>query len=163
MRDGLRVRGHPVHPMLIAFPIGLLMLAPVWDALGWIRDEPMWWAIGFWTSAAGLALGVLASVAGFVDLLALPDGSRAGRVAVNHMMVMCCALGAFFISVMLRNGVAALHGGKLATVFALDAFGCATLVVGGWLGGELVFRHGVGHVRSREAGAEPPTAGAATK
>jgi uncharacterized membrane protein len=142
--------GHPVHPMLVAFPIGLLALSPAWDALGWLRAETVWWAIGFWTSAAGLAFGILAAIAGFVDLLALDGESAAGRVATNHMIAMCCALGVFFVSVMVRNGSAPLHGLKLTGVFVLDALGSATLVVGGWLGGELVFRHGVGREEARE-------------
>lgn len=153
-RKGLRLFGHPVHPMLTAFPIGLWGMSLLWDVLGIALGDPLWWAIGFWSVAAGLAMALLVASTGFVDYVGLPADDPAGKVATRHLLVMLSATSLFLGSLLAQGGPAAPAGLRLVGTVALALLGAGLLVFGGWLGGELVFRLGVGLDGAGAAGAE---------
>jgi uncharacterized membrane protein len=69
--------GHPIHPMLIPFPFAFLTGAVLFDAAGWFRDVPSWWATGGHLSLAGIATALLAAIPGLIDYLYTvpPDGT----------------------------------------------------------------------------------------
>lgn len=145
----MRLFGHPVHPMLVAFPVALLALTPVWDGIAWAGLMLDARSAGYFCELGGLIIGGLALVTGFVDLIKIPASQpAAARVALIHAS---CALGALSCF-----GIAfAFRGGRVAVpdtgVLALEVAGALALVATGWLGGHLVFRHGVG-VQSGDAG-----------
>jgi len=145
MSKGLRVGGHPLHAMLSDFPIALLGTSLLWDALGMVRHEPLWWAISFWNISLGLALALLTAAAGFVDYAAIPEGDPAVKTGTCHMAVMLSAVTVYAIALVVRRGPAAPQGSALLGTLALEALGVLLLSVGGWFGGHLVFHHGVGH------------------
>lgn len=141
MGRGLRLFGHPVHAMLVHAPMGLLSTAPLWDVLGAVTDEPTFFAVAAWTVGLGVASGLVAAAAGFLDFAALEEGSPAEPVAVRHMIFVLAALGLFGSSLVLRHGPTPVSAwGALAC----DAVGLLALGVGGYHGGELVHGHGVG-------------------
>ena len=156
---GLRLLGHPVHPMLTAFPIGLWATSLLWDLLGIGLANAVWWAIGFWSVAAGLALALLVATTGFVDYVGLPAGDPAEAVATRHLIVMLCATTAFLGSLLAQGGPGAPTGLRLVITVALAVLGTALLVFGGWQGGELVFRLGVGIDRADLAASDEEHAG----
>jgi uncharacterized membrane protein len=141
-KDVIRLFGHPLHASMVHFPLGLLGSAPLWDGLGLAGVPGPWWAVGFWVVSAGLALALVASVAGLADFLRAVEG-RARSVGVWHLFANLGAVAAFALGWVLRDGSYPPEGRRVA-VLALDLTGFALLAVGGWLGGELVFRHGVG-------------------
>ena len=153
-RKGLRVFGHPVHPMLTAFPIALWVTSLLWDLLGVGLANSVWWAIGFWSVATGVAMALLVAATGFVDYVGLPSGDPAEAVATRHLIVMLSATTAFVGNLLAQGGPGAPTGLRLVITVALAVLGTAFLVFGGWLGGELVFRLGVGSDRANLASAD---------
>lgn len=143
-RRGLRLFGHPVHPLLVHLPMGLLITAPLWDLLCFLRPSGAgtWSAVGAWTVAVGCLGGLAAAVAGMVDFAALPAGHPAGRAANFHLYLILGALGLYGSGALLRHGHRA--AGVTAGVLGLDLAGFVLLATGGYFGAEMVYRHGVG-------------------
>lgn len=148
---GLRLLSHPVHPMLVHLPMGLLITAPLWDLLCFARPSgaAVWSAVGNWTVAVGCLGGLAAAAAGMVDFAALPSGHPAGRAASFHLYLIVSALGLYGTGALLRRGHSA---GVSPAVFGLDVAGFLLLAAGGYFGAEMVYRHGVG----QESAATPP-------
>lgn len=144
----MKLLGHPVHPMLVAFPIGLLALLPLWDVLAVIGAVPDAARVAYWTALAGLVGGGLAVVTGLVDFARLPAGAVV-NTALIHASAAISALSLFGVAFALRSDAA--PPGTL--VIALDVLGAAALGVTGWFGGHLVFRYGAA---VETAGAERP-------
>jgi len=141
MAGKINFLGHPVHPMLIVFPLGLLPTAVACDFIYLLRNNPNWAHISYWLVAAGVLSGIVAAVFGFADWLALPAGTRAKRLGVWHLVVNDIMLVLFAISWWIRRS-APDHPTPLAI-----GLGVAALLfggIGGWLGGELVYRLSVG-------------------
>ena len=146
--------GHPVHPMLIPFPIALWVFSLVADVIYLWRGNPVWrdW-IAFYTLLGGIVGGVLAAVPGFIDWLSLKD-REVVKIANWHARLNVVALLVFVASFYLRTtSGAGLVGGSHTVPFALSVVGVILITVSGWLGGELVFKHGVA-VDGDGAGAE---------
>lgn len=149
MRKSLRFAGHPLHPALAHVPVGAWVAVAVWDIGAILTGDPLWWRLGYGSLALGLAASVPAAAAGFVDFLGLSNGSRPERVATYHLTAMLSAATLYLASFLVRGGSAPPEGGARVAALALEGSGLVLLLVGGWLGGELVYRHGVG-VRRRE-------------
>jgi uncharacterized membrane protein len=100
-----------------------------------------WGHIAYWLIAAGVVSGVVAAIFGFADWWALDSGTRAKRLGVWHLVVNDIMLLLFAISWWIRRG-APNTPTTTATILAVVAlpFG----LIGGWLGGELVYRLSVG-------------------
>lgn len=141
----LRFRGHPLHPAITDFPISLLPLAFLWQLVALWQGGDFWWKAAFWTIIAGLAAALLAATTGFLDYLTLEDRKGpAFRTATNHMLVMLTGVSSFLGSLIAQGGPDAVSGTRAGVAVGFAAFGALLLMLGGWLGGELVFRHGVG-------------------
>src|SRR3712207_3936967 len=84
MRSRARLLGHPIHPMLVVFPLGLLVAAVVFDVIYVATDRAGFSEVAFWNIAAGILGGLLAAVFGFVDWAAIPKGTRAKAVGAWH-------------------------------------------------------------------------------
>src|SRR5262245_16011061 len=84
MESRAKLLGHPVHQMLIVFPLGLLAMAVIFDPFAIGRGDGYWSEVGYWMIAAGVVTGLLAAPFGFVDLLAIPGGTRAKRIGAIH-------------------------------------------------------------------------------
>ena len=141
MESKAKLFGHPIHPMLIPFPLGLLGMAVVFDLIDLIvgRDDlaraasPM--------IAAGVVTGLLAAVFGAVDWAAIPSGTRAKGVATAHGLGNVAVVALFAAAWLLRRDDPANAAGL---PIALEGIGVLGAVLTGWLGGELVDRLGVG-------------------
>jgi uncharacterized membrane protein len=141
MESKVTLRGHPIHPMVIVLPLGLLPAAVATDIVHFATHDPFWARVSFWLLAVGTAGGLLAGVIGFLDWRSLPAGSRASRVGAVHGLVNLGMLGLFGISLALR-----LPNPEAPTLWisALAWSGLLLSLLGGWLGGELVYRLRVG-------------------
>ena len=128
--------------MLVAFPIALLALTPVWDGLAWAGVLKDGRTTAYYTEAAGLLSAALAAIPGFADLIKIPQAETANaRTTLIHAGLALTMLSLFGIAFALRGGAAGSPG---ALVLGLEAAGALCLAVTGWFGGELVFRRGVG-------------------
>src|SRR5260370_16847657 len=133
--------GHPIHPMLVNFPIGLLVTSAVFDIIHLVTGNGYWSGIAFWMIAAGIVTGLLAAVVGTIDALAIPSGTRAKSVSLLHGTGNVLILVLFAISWALRFSI---PGNPPVIAYILSFFGAALLGVTGWLGGELTLRLGIG-------------------
>lgn len=136
-----QILGHPLHPMLVTFPIAFFVGTFVSDLVYLVRGDAFWARVSFWLLVAGLAMGALAALAGFTDFLG-DRLIRAIRTAWYHMIGNVTAVVLSLISLWLRcrDGVAADY----PAVFWISLIVVLIFVVTGWLGGELVFRDRVG-------------------
>jgi len=142
MESRAKVLGHPIHPMLIVLPLGLFIGAVVFDAMYLWRGSATLATVGYWNIAGGVVGGLLAAVFGLIDWLAIPAGTRAKRIGILHALSNVAAILGFAVVFWSRYS-----SGQLATTTGLFAIEVVALVlgaVGGWLGGELVDRLGVG-------------------
>ncbi len=148
-RRGLRLFGHPVHPMLVHLPMGLILTAPLWDLLGLVRPTAAAAAstVASWTLAVGCLGGLAAAAAGLFDFAAIHAGHPAERAANLHLYLILAALAAYGTSLLLRHG----HRSCPAVgLLGVDAAGFLLLTAGGFFGAEMVYRHGVGRGDLRE-------------
>lgn len=145
MAKGLRVFGHPLHAALSHVPMGLLGTALLWDAVGFRRGEATWWAVSYWSVAAGLAFACVAACAGAVDYAAMEEGDPALSTGNRHLTFVLCALLPFVLGMFVKGGPEGPTKGRaVLAVLLLDGAGALLLAVGGWYGGHLVFHYGVG-------------------
>lgn len=136
-----RFAGHPVHPMLIVFPLGLLPVAVLFDIIYLVSANPRWTEVAQYLIGAGVIGGLAAAVFGWMDWIAIPSGTRAKRIGLIHGIGNVVVLGLFILSWLLRQDNPALP--PTGAVVAGLA-GAVVALVTGWLGGELVGRLGVG-------------------
>lgn len=153
MKNGARLLGHAVHPILIVFPLGLLVTAVVFDIIYLISDRPSFALAAGYTMAAGIIGGVLAAIFGVIDWRTIEPGTRASRVATQHGVGNAIVMALFVISWLLRVNGDQWRPSVLALVCSFA--GVALAAVTGWLGGELVERLGIGV--DRDAGPNAPS------
>ena len=140
----MRLFGHPVHPMLVHFPIVFWSCALAADVAGVAAQVSLAATVAAATLALGCATGLLAMIAGTFDFVALAKDSPAREPAVAHLMAMCVAWLLFLMAL-------ALHGYPPAPVVSIVSLittvvGFVTMAIGGWLGGKLVYQFRVGSV-----------------
>lgn len=142
MESRLKVLGHPLHPMLVMFPVALLATAVLFDVVDILGGPDFLAEVAYWNLTVGLVGGLLAAAAGTVDLLAIPTGTRAKRVALTHAAANVALILLFAAVWAVRlNADSRAAGGALV---AIEIVALAILGVSAWLGGELVDRLGVG-------------------
>jgi uncharacterized membrane protein len=142
MESRAKLLGHPVHPMLIVFPLGLFISAVVFDLVRLWTGNDTFAAVSFWNIAGGILGGLLAAVFGLIDWLAIPAGTRAKRIGLLHGIGNVGVVALFALSLWLRALVSGYVPSTAALALAVAGF--AVGGVTGWLGGELVDRLGVG-------------------
>lgn len=138
MRSSAHLHGHPIHPMLVGFPIAYLCGSACLDIAGRAAGRPDWHATARHLNTLGLGSALLAAVPGLVDyVFAVPPASSARRRATNHMFANLSALGLFAAA---RAG---RGKGSRPSALALAAEACAAalMAAAGWMGGTLVFRN----------------------
>ena len=142
MESRLKVLGHPLHPMLVMFPVALLATAVLFDVVDTVGGPDFLGEVAYWNLTVGLVGGLLAAVAGTFDLLAIPTGTRAKRVALTHAAANVAMILLFAAVWAVRlNADSRAAGGAL---IAIEIVALAILGISAWLGGELVDRLGVG-------------------
>jgi len=137
--------------MLIVFPLGLWVFSVICYAVYLASSVLVWRTVSLYAMGGGVVGGLLAAVPGVIDFLTLGP-SRVLTIAMTHMISNTVALTIFTISLVL----ALSWEGHTLVPFILSLFGLLAMGIGGWLGGALVYEHGVGvsyvppHVRAEE-------------
>ena len=142
MESKVKLLGHPIHPMLIVLPLGLLTAAVVFDIVYLVTDDPVFTSIAFWNMGLGILGGLLAAIFGLVDWLNIPGGTRAKRIGLLHGGGNVVVVALFAVSWLLRLNGDGYAPGAMAYVFSFVGLALAAMTA--WLGGELVDRLGVG-------------------
>lgn len=141
MESRVKIFGHPVHPQLIVFPLGLLATAVIFDVLYLIFANPLLPTASFYMISAGIIGGLLAAIFGLIDWLALPSNTRAKSIGLWHGIGNVVIVTLFAVSWLLRRDNVNFVPDGLALVLSFAGFLLA--LVTGWIGGELVYRLGV--------------------
>jgi uncharacterized membrane protein len=131
---------HPIHPMLVVFPIGLWVASLVFDIVHYFTGDQLWRTLAFWNMAAGIVGALAAAVPGLIDYTEMQG--RARRIANWHMALNFGVTGLFVVNLLLRTR----WGQQMVVVdpLPLSLLGCLLLGVSGWLGGEMVYVERVG-------------------
>lgn len=142
MESRVKLFGHPVHPMLIVFPLGLLATAVIFDILFLIFNNRLLPTASYYMIEAGVLGGLLAAIFGFIDWMALPNGSRAKNIGLWHGLGNFVIVLLFAASWLLRRDNVDFVPDDLSLI--LSFAGTALALITAWIGGELVYRLGVG-------------------
>jgi uncharacterized membrane protein len=144
MASRASIGGHPIHPMLIPFPIALLVFSFVADLVYLWRGNPVWENyVAFYALLAGIIGGAAAAIPGLIDWATLTDPATV-KVANWHARVNITTLLIFIASFYLRTTSGATWITSMPSLpIILSVVGVVGLTIAGWLGGELVFKHRV--------------------
>ena len=139
-RSTAKIAGHPIHPMLIPFPIVCFVGTLVTDVVYSRSHDAGWATASHWLLGIGLLMAALAAVAGLTDYLG-DDRIRRLGAALKHMLANVTAVVLEVVNLVLRLNNPDFI---LSTGIWISAVVVLILLYSGWLGGELVFRHGIG-------------------
>ena len=134
-----KIADHPIHPMLVPFPIVCFVLAFVVDILI-SRGDTGLFAVSKWLLGIGLLFAALAAVAGVVDFLGDDRVRRLGD-ALKHLIANVTAVVLELVNLVLRLNDPEFVA---STGVYISAIVVLLLLYSGWKGGNLVYRHGVG-------------------
>ena len=140
MSKTVKAFGHPIHQMLIVFPLGLLAISVIFDILYFSLGDVDFATTSYYTMAAGIIGALLAAVFGAADWFSIPANTRAKSVGLLHGAGNIVVTLLFLASWYLRRP--AIVPDK--TSFTLSVIGVLLALFTAWLGGELVNRLGVG-------------------
>jgi uncharacterized membrane protein len=150
MRTPASIAGHPIHPMIVPIPIGLWIFSLVCDLIAAAGStNPAWQTVALYTMGGGIVGALLAAVFGLIDLISLPPGPR--KTALTHMAINLGVVALFVINFWMRYS--APGKGGLTLWLSIAAIGL--LVISGWLGGKMVYEHGIGVDVAPEAAPRP--------
>jgi uncharacterized membrane protein len=137
MRTPANIARHPIHPMLVPIAIGLWVFSLVCDLVHRFGSaNPNWEVVAWYTLVGGILGALVAAIPGFIDMLSLPWSTK--RIALIHMSINLTVVALYVVNAYLRQR----HGVTDATI-GLSVIAVGLLVVSGWLGGKLVYVHGV--------------------
>jgi uncharacterized membrane protein len=135
-----KIATHPIHPMLIPFPIVCFVLTFVADIVYTRNHDPAWATASYWLLGIGLVMGALAAVTGLTDYLGDERIRRLGD-ALKHMLANVTAVVLELVNLLLR-----LRNDDFISSSGVYISGVVVLILlySGWKGGDLVYRHGIG-------------------
>jgi uncharacterized membrane protein/nitrite reductase/ring-hydroxylating ferredoxin subunit len=145
MRRTAQIKSHPIHPILVAFPIAFFTGTLLFDVLAMLSDTPnlrdSFSVTAYYMGIAGMIGAVLAAVAGFIDYLyTVPPQSSAKGRATKHGLLNTTTLILFFIAWLLKRG----EHNSYYLITGLELVGFVIMLFAGWLGGTLVYRNQIG-------------------
>src|SRR5579884_1122200 len=138
MSSPASVARHPIHPMLVVFPIGLWTFSLVCDIIYLFGGrDPVWNTVALYTTIGGIIGAALAAVPGLIDYLSIDD-KEVRAIGTRHMILNLSALLIFIVAaIVMAKQVSAV------VPFILSIAGIILISIGGWLGGELVYIKGM--------------------
>jgi uncharacterized membrane protein len=144
LRSTAQIAKRPIHSMLVPVPIVCFIGALFTDIAYWMTAEIMWADFSAWLLVVGLIVGVLAAIAGLIDFA----GNRLIRArapAWPHMIGNIVVLVLSFFNVLVHTRDAWTSVVPMGLILSIIVV--LILLVTGWLGWSMVYRHGVGVVR----------------
>jgi uncharacterized membrane protein len=130
---------HPIHPMFVGFPIALWIFSLICDVVYRMEWGGMvWYDMAFFTMLGGLVGALAAAVPGYLDYRSILD-PQVKRIGTWHMALNLAAVALFAVNAFLRTTT---EPGAVWP-FVLSIAGVGLLGISGWLGGEMVYVHGV--------------------
>jgi uncharacterized membrane protein/nitrite reductase/ring-hydroxylating ferredoxin subunit len=141
MKSRAHLKSHPLHPILVGFPIAFFTGTFFFDLLGIVRDEPSFTATARYLLIAGIGTALIAAIPGFIDFLhTVPPRSSAKKRASTHGILNLCMVALFSIALIYRAG----NGASPQIWTVAEGAGLILMVIAGWMGGTLVHRNQIG-------------------
>lgn len=149
MKSRAHFKSHPLHPILVSFPIAFFVGTLVFDLITLVNERKDLMDTARWMNVAGCCMAVVAAIPGFIDFLkAVPPESSAKKRAATHGSINVTVLILFLIAYRLRNDTV-----DYSWVIAIESIGVVLLMIAGWMGGTLVYRNQIGiDIRYANAG-----------
>lgn len=139
--SSVSIAGHPIHPIIVIFPVAFLSGAAGADIGYWLTEDFFWARAAIWLIGLGGLAGILAALIGIVDFVRVPR-VRKRTAGWAHMLINVAALVLTFVNFGLRLGNPVINIIPIGIIISLVV--ASLLAVGGWYGGELTFRHKIG-------------------
>src|SRR5688572_11639055 len=141
MRSKAHIKSHPLHPILVGFPLSFFIGSFVFDILYTITESQALKTTAYHLNIAGVIGAVMAAVPGVIDFIyTVPPESSAKKRAATHGLLNTMNLLLFVAVIIFKRdntiGYYALIG--------LEAVGVTILFIAGWMGGTLVYRNQIG-------------------
>lgn len=137
-----RIAGHPIHPMLVAFPIAFYVSTVVALVVFLATDNPFWRDVAFYANIAGVVMAGAAAIPGLIDLLGLERGTAARSTGIRHAGFNVLALVLFIGSAISLSRETVI--GSVTAPLVLGILGLLATVTAGWLGYDMIQKHHVG-------------------
>jgi uncharacterized membrane protein len=139
MRTPASIAGHPIHAMLVVFPVALFIFSLICDLVSLRSADPdKWQLVSLYTMVGGFVGALAAAIPGLIDYSSIANRATK-RLATTHMSINLIAVVLYAINLYLRT-----HGYTVAGwPLALSVIAVAGLAVSGWLGGQMVHVHGL--------------------
>ena len=151
-RSTASIAGHPIHPMLIPFPIAFFVATFVCDVVFWLTSNTMWTTAAIWLLGAGIVMAALAALAGLTDVVGEP------RIRALNDVWWHAGGNVVVVLIQLYNWWIRYNAGTSAVVpegLVLSLIVVCILVFTGWKGWEMVYRARVGVADEPGAGGQP--------
>jgi uncharacterized membrane protein/nitrite reductase/ring-hydroxylating ferredoxin subunit len=150
MKSRAHIESHPLHPILVAFPIAFFTGTLLFDVLGVIYNRTDFHTLAMYLEIAGIGFALLAAIPGIIDFIfVVPPKSSAKKRASKHALTNTAMLIIFGIALLLRQN----NSTSLYLIIGLEVLGSVLLGIAGWMGGTLVYRNQIGvDIRYADAG-----------
>jgi len=150
MKSRAAIGDHPIHPMLVAVPIGAFVLALIGDIATSVTQDQLWYQFSVVCIGVGILSALLAALFGFIDYFTVKMSAAGAKLATTHMVLNLCAVVLYIVSFFLRVNDAAFQSRHWAPAFGLEILALIVLGAAGWLGGQMTFIHKVGVVETAD-------------
>jgi uncharacterized membrane protein len=140
----IRILGHPLHSMLVHFPVALFPFSVVMDGIALAQKEPVYAAAGFFAAIGGVVIGAVAAIFGLLDFIRISSSHPAYNKALIHLSLNVVWMMSFIYLIAVRWRFCPdvpIFGLLEITIGAATVLGMA---VSNYLGGDLILRHGIG-------------------
>lgn len=134
MQGKATIAGHPIHPMLVAFPIGFFAGAVISDIITFFGHPDFWPRMSVALILFGIIAALVAALFGFVDYFTAQMPAPAKKTATTHMILNLLVVAIYIVALIVRwSNLTSTLG------YVLTFVGLAFLVVSGWYGGHLAY------------------------
>ena len=150
MKSKVNIQSHPLHPILIPFPIAFFTGTLLCHVTGWWLNMADLLTTAYYLNIGGIVFALLAAIPGFIDFLyTVPPKSSGKKRAAKHGMINVIMLLCFIIAFFYRSR----ETSNQLFLASLEIIGVSLMIIAGWLGGTLVYRNQIGvDIRYANAG-----------
>lgn len=146
MQTKVNLKGHPIHPMIVAFPITFYTVTLIaYAVFNWANPDIFWFRLGYFCNLAGVGTALLAAVPGFIDwAFGIPKATPAKRRGLLHMSLNVSALVLFAIAAFSLRGLWNTPPESIGLPFWLALIGVVLTMTAGYHGWEMIATHKMG-------------------
>jgi uncharacterized membrane protein/nitrite reductase/ring-hydroxylating ferredoxin subunit len=138
MKSKASIQGHPVHPILIAFPIAFFTGTVIFDLIAWLHGNDNLFSIGYYMEISGIVGAIAAAVPGVIDYFGtVPPNSSAKKRATKHGLTNVTMLMLFVIALVYRQK----QNPNATILLSVELLGLILMTIAGWMGGTLVYKN----------------------